>query len=177
MPSEIITDTTDLLVIKDESFGQLEDELFGPSFFIILRNFPLNSHALRPSHTETLLVTNEAGTFDVTASLNGSAPMVFILDTGATSLVIPRDLADRLLAQSVLSPTDLVGNNTATLANGVKIAETVYKLHSVTIGGRTVHDVRCSVGPVGTGTLLGQAVLTKFRSWSIDNERHVLVLN
>jgi hypothetical protein len=54
MPSEIISDTTDLLVIKDESFGQLEDELFGPSFFIILRNFPLNSHALRPSHVETL---------------------------------------------------------------------------------------------------------------------------
>jgi len=54
MPAEIITDTTDLLVVKDESFGQLEDELFGPSFFISLRNFPLNSHALRPSHIETL---------------------------------------------------------------------------------------------------------------------------
>ena len=50
MPAEIITDTTDLLVVKDEDFGQVEDELFGPSFFISLRNFPLNSHALRPSH-------------------------------------------------------------------------------------------------------------------------------
>lgn len=54
MPSEIITDTTDLLVIKDEGFGQLEDDIFGPSFFIILRNFPLNSHALRPTHIDTL---------------------------------------------------------------------------------------------------------------------------
>jgi hypothetical protein len=41
-------------VVKDESFSQLEDELFGASYFINLRNFPLNSHALRPSHTEVL---------------------------------------------------------------------------------------------------------------------------
>jgi len=54
MPAEIITDTTDLLVVKDEDFGQVEDELFGPSFFISLRNFPLNSHALRPSHVDIL---------------------------------------------------------------------------------------------------------------------------
>jgi hypothetical protein len=54
MPVEIITDTTDLLVVKDESFGQLEDDVFGPSFFISLRNFPLNSHALRPTHVEVL---------------------------------------------------------------------------------------------------------------------------
>jgi aspartyl protease family protein len=102
-----------------------------------------------------MLVVNEAGTFDVSASLNGSAPMTFTLDTGATSLVIPRDLADRLLAQGVLSAADVLGKSTATLGNGNTVAQTVYNLRSVTIGGRTVHDVRCSVGPVGTATLLG----------------------
>lgn len=54
MPSEIVSDTTDLLVVKEENFGQLEDELFGPSFFIILRNFPLNEPVLRPAHVEVL---------------------------------------------------------------------------------------------------------------------------
>ncbi len=54
MPSEILADTTDLLVVKEENLGQVEDELFGPSFFISLRNFPLNSHALRPSHVDIL---------------------------------------------------------------------------------------------------------------------------
>lgn len=54
MPTEILADTTDLFVLREENLGQLEDELFGPSFFIMLRNFPLNAHVLRPSHIETL---------------------------------------------------------------------------------------------------------------------------
>ena len=54
MPAEVIADTTDLFVLREENFGQLEDEVFGPSFFIMLRNFPLNEHVLRPTHVETL---------------------------------------------------------------------------------------------------------------------------
>ena len=52
----------------------------------------------------------------------------------------------------------------------------LYILHSVTIAGRTVYDVPCVVGDDNTSMLLGQSVLQKFRSWSIDNERQVLLL-
>jgi hypothetical protein len=53
MPVKEITDTNDLYVAEDETFGGLEDE-FGPSFLIVLRNLLLNSAALRPSHVDIL---------------------------------------------------------------------------------------------------------------------------
>jgi hypothetical protein len=46
----------------------------------------------------------------------------------------------------------------------------------VTIGDHTVDNVHCSVGNNNTTPLLGQEVLSKFKSWSIDNQRHVLVI-
>jgi hypothetical protein len=52
MPVEVKIDTSDVFLIKDESF-ELEDEL-GHSYFAILRNFPLNSHALSGEHVSVL---------------------------------------------------------------------------------------------------------------------------
>jgi len=50
---ELVTDTEDLLVIREETFGGLEDE-FGPSFFILLRNFDLNSDVMKHEHLDVL---------------------------------------------------------------------------------------------------------------------------
>jgi hypothetical protein len=50
---EILVDTADLFVEREETLGGLEDE-FGPSLFILLRNFPLNASALRQPHVEIL---------------------------------------------------------------------------------------------------------------------------
>jgi predicted aspartyl protease len=66
---------------------------------------------------------------------------------------------------------------TSTLADGRKVINNLYTLPSLTIAGVTVHNVHCVVVQSGGGYLLGQAVLKKFKSWSIDNERHVLVLH
>lgn len=46
-------DNEDLFAFEEETLGGLEDE-FGSSFFIILRNFALNSSALRRVHGEIL---------------------------------------------------------------------------------------------------------------------------
>jgi hypothetical protein len=55
MPAaEILIENPDVVVIKDaEFFNQVEEE-FGPSYFILLRNFPLNGHYLKLSHTAVL---------------------------------------------------------------------------------------------------------------------------
>ena len=46
-------DNTDLLAFEEETLGGLEDE-FGPSRFILLRNFDLNGNVLRPAHFDIL---------------------------------------------------------------------------------------------------------------------------
>src|SRR4051794_25189673 len=54
MPITTIVDNDDLFVAKEDSFIDLESDLFGASFFILLRNFALNGHFLLPAHVEVL---------------------------------------------------------------------------------------------------------------------------
>ncbi len=49
----LLTDEADLFVAREEPLDTPED-LFGPSFFILLRNFDLNSKALKLSHRQVL---------------------------------------------------------------------------------------------------------------------------
>jgi hypothetical protein len=51
--AEVVTDNVDLFVLKEETLGGLEDE-FGPSFFILLRNFDLNSDLMKHEHLDVL---------------------------------------------------------------------------------------------------------------------------
>ena len=46
----------------------------------------------------------------------------------------------------------------------------------MTVGGQTVSNVTASIGRPGSPPLLGQSFLSKFASWTLDNERNVLVL-
>jgi outer membrane protein OmpA-like peptidoglycan-associated protein len=52
MPVELKIDDRDVFLVKDESL-EVEDEL-GPSFFVVLRNFPLNAHVLTVAHINVL---------------------------------------------------------------------------------------------------------------------------
>jgi hypothetical protein len=54
MASDILFSDDEVTVIRDETLGGLEEEVFGPSFFILFQNFPLNSQILRPGHVKAL---------------------------------------------------------------------------------------------------------------------------
>jgi predicted aspartyl protease len=45
------------------------------------------------------------------------------------------------------------------------------------VGGKVLENVTGSVAPVRGGLLLGQSFLSRFKSWSIDNRRQILILN
>lgn len=72
---------------------------------------------------------------------------------------------------------DLMGKKTFTLADGSKQTEETFRIRTLKIGERALHDVEASVAPVAGDLLLGQSFLRRFRSWSMDNQRGVLVLN
>lgn len=50
---KVLSDTTDLFVFREDPLVAVEDE-FGPSFFMLLKNFPLNGNVLRAEHSEVL---------------------------------------------------------------------------------------------------------------------------
>jgi clan AA aspartic protease (TIGR02281 family) len=120
-------------------------------------------------------ITWNDGGYDIMVTLNGR-PLNFTLDTGATAVVIPQNIADRLMADGSLTTADYLGPGTASLADGSQKTINRYKLRSVTVGGRTVSNVICNVDAPGSSLLLGQSFLLRFKSWSVDNARGVLVL-
>ena len=55
-----------------------------------------------------------------------------------------------------------------------KPADLRFRLRAANIGGIVVQNIICVVVDGDGGALLGQAVLSKLRSWKIDNERQTL---
>jgi clan AA aspartic protease (TIGR02281 family) len=132
--------------------------------------------APQPAITEVPLLRNHYGTFTLLATLNGTTTLPFTLDTGASRVTLPRGVALELMRNGSLTVSDYVGHAVSTLADGSRRRDMLYRLRSITIGGLRVPDVECSIGDERSSLLLGQSFLSKFRSWSIDNSRGVLVL-
>lgn len=126
--------------------------------------------------TEVTLI--QAGTdLFLPVTINGTNTATFHLDTGASDVTIPKSLALRLVAQGTLTASDYLGKGNYQIADGSTHTFPNYRLRSVTVGGRTATNVRCSVGNDDHTLLLGQSFLKKFSSYTIDNTRNVLVLN
>ena len=49
-------------------------------------------------------------------------------------------------------------------------------LRELRVGDYRLQNVKAAVGPVEGSLLLGQSFLARFKSWTLDNDRHVLVL-
>jgi predicted aspartyl protease len=112
----------------------------------------------------------------VPASINHSAPVLFLLDTGADSLVIPLDMYTKLVSQGALGSGDqLVGKSISGLAGGSTTTGYEITIREVNIGGHILTDVAATIFPGGL-PLLGQSVLSRFGNLTIDRRRDVLIL-
>jgi clan AA aspartic protease (TIGR02281 family) len=118
----------------------------------------------------------EAGTLAVPASIDGAPPMSFIVDSGASLVSIPWDDAEPFIKTGLIKPGDFQGEEPFQLANGERVTARIYRLHSLKVGDREVKDVLAAVYRGHGPRLLGQSFLKRFKSWSIDNGRRVLVL-
>jgi hypothetical protein len=52
----------------------------------------------------------------------------------------------------------------------------VFRIKSLKVGDRTLENVVGSAAAADGSLLLGQSFLGRFKSWSIDNTKHALVL-
>ena len=136
-------------------------------------SIPVNT--FQPAIIEVPFERDAADTLSIQATLNGTTPLTFLLDTGASNVVIPKGVAARLMREGTLTPADYIGDSTY-IMGGHRRHSAKYRLKSVTVGRLTVTDVKCTISEAGSSLLLGQSFLQKFRSYSIDNSRGVLVL-
>ena len=75
-----------------------------------------------------------------------------------------------------VNTTDFIGERTYALADGSTMPSKTFRIRSLTVGDKIVENVTGSVAPIKGELLLGQSFLSRFRSISIDNTKHALIL-
>jgi predicted aspartyl protease len=128
----------------------------------------------RSSSSTTLQA--RGGTFVVPVLVNDAITLRFILDSGASVVSIPADVVLTLMRAGTIESSDFLGKQTYQLADGSTVPSETFRIRSLMVGNREVRDVLGSVAPVSGSLLLGQSFLSRFKSWSIDNQKQVLRL-
>jgi hypothetical protein len=119
---------------------------------------------------------DSGGVFKIPVVINDAISLDFIIDSGASDVNIPADVALTLIRTGTISPSDSIGSQTYTMADGSTAPSERFVIHSLKLGSIILHDVPASIGDPKGVPLLGQSFLSRFSSWSIDNGRHVLLL-
>jgi predicted aspartyl protease len=58
----------------------------------------------------------------------------------------------------------------------LQIPSETFRIQKLKVGNRVIEDVVATIGNIEGSLLLGQSFLSKLNSWSINNQRHVLIL-
>jgi clan AA aspartic protease (TIGR02281 family) len=129
-----------------------------------------------PSYRVEVPLTKAGGTFVVPVEINGAITLDFTIDSGASDVSVPADVFSTLVRTGTIRDTDILGKQTYVLADGSKSLSAAFTIGSLKVGNKIVENVRGSVVPAQGSLLLGQSFLERFKSWSIDNTKHELLL-
>lgn len=122
-------------------------------------------------------LVKQGGTFTVPIMINGIISLNFTVDSGAADVAIPADVVLVMMRSGTLRESDFLGTKTYTLADGSTVPSRTFRIRTLKVGSRVIENVTGSTTNVEGSLLLGQSFLGRFKSWSIDNQRQVLVLN
>jgi clan AA aspartic protease (TIGR02281 family) len=109
--------------------------------------------------------------------INQTITIPFIIDTGASTVVIPEDVALTLMRAGALTHDDFIGRGRATLANGSEVIQDSEMIRELQVGDLTARDVTAFVSSARGDPLLGESFLSTFGRVTIDYNRLVLILS
>jgi clan AA aspartic protease (TIGR02281 family) len=116
------------------------------------------------------------GTFVVPVFINGAITLNFVVDSGASDVSVPADVVGTLIRAGTIEKSDITGKQKYMLADGSISPTVTFIIRSLKVGDVLIENVKGSVSPAAGSLLLGQSFLQRFKSWSMDNNKHVLVL-
>jgi uncharacterized protein len=117
------------------------------------------------------------GVVVVPVLINGAISIDFIIDSGASDVMVSSEGVFELMKAGAVSAADFAGTKAYTNADGVSTLAQTFRIRTLKVGGRVLDDVSGHIGSGAGISLLGQSFLNRSKSWSIDNERQVLVLS
>jgi clan AA aspartic protease (TIGR02281 family) len=125
---------------------------------------------------ESFPLKREGGVLVLPVQINNSITIDFIIDSGASDVVLPLDVFSTLSRAGTITSKDMLVSQTYELADGSRHEARRFRIRSLKIGELGLQNVVGSVAPTGGSLLLGQSFLSRLPGWSIDNQREVLVV-
>ena len=118
-----------------------------------------------------------SGVYEVPCTING-LPLKFIFDTGASTVTISSVEASFMLKNGYLKEADIKGKEYYSTATGEIHEGTTIRLREIKIGDSVLRNVEASVTHHQQAPLLlGQSVLERFGTITIDNINSKLIIN
>ena len=121
-------------------------------------------------------MVKEGGVYKVPVLINDTITLKFVVDSGAADVSIPADVVLTLIRAETITQSDFIGAQTYTLADGSTTSSRTFRIRSLKVGDIVLLNVLGSVADTNGELLLGQSFLGRFKSWSIDNTSHTLIL-
>jgi hypothetical protein len=125
---------------------------------------------------QAIKMERSGGVYVVSVRFNDTITLPAVVDSGASDVSIPADIVSTLMRTKTITDEDFLGEQTYVLADGSKVPSHQFRIRSLKVGNKTVENVVGSIASVKATILLGQSFLSKFKSWSVDNEQHTLIL-
>jgi uncharacterized protein len=123
-----------------------------------------------------ILLKKQGGVYELPVRINGVITLKFILDTGASEVNIPADVALTLWRTGTIGQGDFLPGQSYELADGSTLKSSRFIIRELDVGGIKISQVPASIMPATGSLLLGQSFLGRLESWAMDNKRHVLII-
>lgn len=135
-----------------------------------------NSYSVN-SGRNRIQMTKKNGVYTIPIKINNQE-MEFILDTGASDVLLSSLEAILLIKQGSLTEDDVLGQEAYSMANGNIEIGTVVNLRQVQIGSKIIYNVRATVvDNIAAPLLCGQSALERFGKIVIDYKTGTLEFN
>ncbi len=129
-----------------------------------------------PAISSDIFLKKEGGIYRLPVKINRVITLDFILDSGASEVCIPSDVAMTLLRAHTIEEADFLPGKSYTLADGSVVRSERFIIRELEIDSIKISNVPAMISSVRGDLLLGQSFLQRLDSWAIDNKRHALVV-
>ncbi|HLO45977.1 MAG TPA: retroviral-like aspartic protease family protein [Leadbetterella sp.] len=127
-------------------------------------------------NSDTLSFISIKGMSYLNVRLSVFDDLYWLLDTGASDLLINKEMEEILKGNGTLGEDNYEGIKDYELANGTIEKCRTYMANNVKIGNYTLNNVGISVSDNGKKILIGRSLLNKFGTITLDNNKNKIYL-
>ena len=119
----------------------------------------------------------ENGIYTLPVLLNNKITLDFVLDLGASDVLISADVFQVLLKTGSIQESDIIGEQVYQIADGSTAKSKVFLLKTLKVGDIEIKNVRTSISSsLNSPLLLGQSALKQLGKYQVDNSNSLLII-